>query len=392
MRIVHIQDYFHPMLGYQETFLPREQAKLGHEVYVVTSDRYKPLVYDNNRNLFGERIVGARFSIEEGVKVWRLKTLFEIPHEIWMLGLERKIRELKPDVVIVHGIVNSSALRIARLKKKLGNFRLIYDDHMTFEASRSKFKMLYPLFKWMFSSLIQKTADALVGVSNTSKMFMHKKYGIPLEQIIVIPLGADDESFRFNATTRREVRSELSLSGGDIVFVYAGKIIPVKGPHLLVEAGVKLMRSYDNLKVILVGNGRQDYVEGMKQHIKREGLEDRFIWHDAVQNKDLSKLYSASDVAVWPREASLSMLEAMACGLPVIISDSSEVTERVGRNNGLTYRGNDTSSLAQQMEKLLDPGLIMKMGRNGRKFVEEECSWRVIAKQFIELAIKPREK
>jgi len=392
MRIVHIQDYFHPMLGYQETFLPREQAKLGHEVYVVTSDRYKPLVYDNNRNLFGERIVGARFSIEEGVKVWRLKTLFEIPHEIWMLGLERKIRELKPDVVIVHGIVNSSALRIARLKKKLGNFRLIYDDHMTFEASRSKFKMLYPLFKWMFSSLIQKTADALVGVSNTSKMFMHKKYGIPLEQIIVIPLGADDESFRFNATTRREVRSELSLSGGDIVFVYAGKIIPVKGPHLLVEAGVKLMRSYDNLKVILVGNGRQDYVEGMKQHIKREGLEDRFIWHDAVQNKDLSKLYSASDVAVWPREASLSMLEAMACGLPVIISDSSEVAERVGRNNGLTYRGNDTSSLAQQMEKLLDPGLIMKMGRNGRKFVEEECSWRVIAKQFIELAIKPREK
>ena len=147
MRIVHIQDYFCPVLGYQETFLPREQSKLGHEVYMVTSDRYNPLIYSENKDLLGNRrILDAGFFIEEGIQVWRLKTLFEIPHLIWVLGLESKVKELKPDIVIMHAVNNFYSLRIARLKKKLGNFKLIYDDHMLFNLSSSKLRVLYPFF------------------------------------------------------------------------------------------------------------------------------------------------------------------------------------------------------------------------------------------------------
>jgi hypothetical protein len=48
MKIIHVIDYFQPQLGYQETFLAKEQAKQGHEVYVLTSDRYNPIVYKGN--------------------------------------------------------------------------------------------------------------------------------------------------------------------------------------------------------------------------------------------------------------------------------------------------------------------------------------------------------
>lgn len=385
MRIVHVIDYFQPKLGYQETFLPREQSKLGHDVYVVTSDRYSPLIYSENKSLLGARIKKPGFFTEETIKVWRQKTLFEIPHAIWMLGLGEKIRDLKPNIVIAHGIVSFHAIRIATLKKKLGNFKLICDDHMAFGASRSRLRILYLLFRWTFSQQIQEAADALVGVSHTSKMFMHKKYGIPLERITIIPLGADDELFRFDAVARREVRGELGLNETSVVFIYAGKLAPVKGPHFLVEAAIKLMRRYSDFKVLLLGNGQQSYIEKMKQGMRARDAEDRFIWHDAVPNKELYKFYSAVDVAVWPREASLSMMEAMASGLPVIISDSSEVTERIGWDNGLTYLGDDSVDLASQMEKLLDPKLRREMGANGRKAIEERLNWRVIARQFIEL-------
>lgn len=385
MKIIHVIDYFQPQLGYQETFLPREQAKLGHDVYVVTSDRYSPLVHDANKVLLGERIKGVGFFEEEGIKVWRLKTLFEMPHGIWTAGLGKKIQEVEPDIVIVHNIATFAAIRIARLKKKLGNFKLIYDDHMTFAASRSKLRLLYPLFKRTFSRQIQRAADALVGVSHTSKMFMHKKYGIPLERITVIPLGADDELFRPDAVARRQVRRQLGLDENDTVFIYAGKLVPVKGPHLLVEAAIRLAGRYGGLKVLLLGNGQHSYVEKMKQDVRTAAVEDRFIWHDAVSNKELHKFYSAADAAIWPREASLSMMEAMACGLPIIISSSSEVTERVESDNGLTYSSDDSADLARQMEKLLDPRLRMKMGHNGRRYVEEKLNWRVIARQFIEL-------
>ena len=117
--------------------MAREHAKMGHEVLVVTSDRYDPLLFPANKGVLGSRIKGAGFFVEEGINVWRLKTLFEIPFEIWMRGLEKKIQELEPDLVIVHRIVKFESIRIARLKKRLGNFKLIYDDHMSFDNSSS---------------------------------------------------------------------------------------------------------------------------------------------------------------------------------------------------------------------------------------------------------------
>ena len=384
-----MSSHYYPALGYQDTLLPKAQAELGHEVYVVTSDRHKRNIYERSKSLLGgKRIVGAGLSEEDGVMVWRLKTLFELSHAIWHIGLEKKIEELKPDVVIVHGIVHLSAIRVARLKSRLGSFKLIYDDHMAFIASRSNLRILYPLFKHTFSRFIQRKADALVGVSDTSKMFMHQKYGIPLERIAVIPLGSDSDVFQFDESARQELRGKLSLKENEIVFIYVGKSIPEKGPHLLVEAAMKLMGEHSNVKVVLVGGSLPSYVEKMKQAASDAGLADRFVWHDAVPNKELPGFYSAADVGVWPRECSLCMMEAMACSLPIVISDTSETTERVGNNNGLTYSGDDASDLAMQMERLLNTELRKEMGQNGRKFVEEKLSWKIVARQFIELVCR----
>lgn len=385
MRIVHVIDYFQPQLGYQETFLPREQAKLGHEVYVVTSDRYSPAIYPANKSLLGKRVKGAGFFEEEGIKVWRLDTLLEVPHTLWIRRLDKKIMELKPDLVHMHGIVNFSSLQVARLKKRLGNFKLIYDDHMIFIASQSKLAVLYPVFKQVFSPLIQETADALVAVAPTCKTFMHEKYGIPLDHIAVISLGADDELFRFDARTRQVVRQQLSVDQNDVLFTYAGKIISEKGPHILVEAATQLIGRHPNAKILLLGNGPEEYKRRIKQTISASKQEGSFIWQGAVPNQELVRYYCASDVAVWPRESSLSMYEAMACGLPIIISDKSEVVERLKWGNGLSYAGDDPADLALQMEKLLDQNLRKQLGIKGRRAVENELSWRVIARQFLEL-------
>jgi len=387
VRIVHCIDYFQPKLGYQETFLAKEHIKLGHEVFVVTSDRYNPYVYEGGaaKKVLGERIKSAGFFNEEGIRVWRLKTLLELKRKVWPIGLEKKIRELKPDIVVMHGTVNFFTLRLAGLKKKRKNFKLINDDHMVFYASRSKARFLYPLFKFLFSRLLQDAADAFVGVSQTSKMFMHQRYGIPLERIAVIPLGADDRLFKYDEVARRDIRKQLSIGEKDTVFIYAGKMVIEKGPHLLVKAATELTKTRGDIKVMLVGNGLPSYMDEMKQDIGRNGLENKFVWVNAVPNKELYKFYSAADIAVWPREASLGMIEAMSCGLPIIISDTSEVTERVGHANGLTYKGDDALDLARQMEKLLDPELRKKMGEQGKRFVKEDLSWSNIAGQFIEL-------
>jgi glycosyltransferase involved in cell wall biosynthesis len=387
MKIIHVIDYFQPQLGYQETFLAKEQAKQGHEVFVLTSDRYSPIVYRGNaaKKILGNRIKGTGFFVEEGIKVWRLKTLFELPHAIWMLGLEKKINEINPDVIHIHGIVNFAAIRGALLKKKNDKGFLIFDDHMLFIASKSPLRCLYPIFKWTFAKLILSQADALVGVAGSCKDFMHKKYGFPLEDIKVIPLGADDSLFNRDLKIRKALREKYCFEESDVVFIYAGKIISEKGPHILVEAACKLMKEYNNVKVFLVGNGSPEYIQQIQKIIVTNNQEDRFILHDAVPNKDLYKLYSTVDVAVWPKEASLSMMEAMSCELPVIISGNSEVKERVYHDNGFTYTYEDPNNLAEKMELLLNPQKRADMGANGRKYIKEHLSWKVISEQFIDL-------
>ncbi|MFH1169940.1 MAG: glycosyltransferase family 4 protein [Chloroflexota bacterium] len=387
MRIVHVIDYFQPRLGYQETFLAREHARLGHDVCVITSDRYNPVVYSGNAAgpMLGKRIVGAGSSVEEGIKVWRLRALFEVPHAIWLRGLEDKIRELGPEMVIVHGVVNFSAIRIARMRRGGGAFKLVYDDHMTFANSLSPMRALYPLFRLAFSPSVQQAADALVAILPESRQFMHVRYGIPLERIAVIPLGADDELFRFDADARREVRRQLGLDDDDVVFVYAGKIIPDKRLGLLVEAVASLVSDGDKVKVMIAGSGAAPYMAELKQAIKARGLGGRFVWHGAVPNEQLYRIYSAADAAVWPYGASIGQREAMACGLPLVISEDSGVTELVENDNGLLFRDGDAGDLARQMGRLLDTGLRQEMGRRSRRLVADRFSWRVIARQFLEL-------
>lgn len=389
MKIVHVIDYFQPKLGYQETFLAREHAKMGHEVFVVTSDRYNPIVYlgDAAKPILGERIVAPGFFIEEDIKVWRLKTLFEVPHGIWIVGLEKKILELEPDLLIVHGIANYCAVKIAFLKRRLPFCKLIFDDHMTFDNSTSIMRVFYPLFKLSFAKEIKRAGDAFVAIAPASIEFMHEKYGISYNDITLIPLGADDDLFRFDSISRQKIRDKLSLQESCVLFIYTGKIIPEKNLHLLVKAA-KLLEKYTTFRILLVGNGSLKYIQVLKDSIRVANLDKLFFWHDAVPNSELYMYYSAADVAIWPRGASISQREAMACGLPLIVSDGSPVTDLVSHENGFILHEDDPSHLAEQMEKLLDPYLRKIMGINSRKAVENELSWKVIAKQFTALVAR----
>lgn len=385
MRIIHIIDSFQPKLGYQETFLAREHSALGHDVYVVTSDRYYRDLYNSNRGLLGKRIIGSGFFKEFGINVCRLKVLFEMPpREFWLIGLEKKIEELRPDIVIVHGIANFSAIRIGRMLKKKKSFKLIFDDHMTFYNSTSKMKVLYPLFKLLFMPSIKSSADAFVAAGDSTKPFMNVKYGIPLDKITNIPLGVDLKVFRFDINARNIIRNELSFKDGDIIFIYTGKIIPSKRIEILIGAMNYLIK-YGNVKILIVGDGQVSYIDNLIKIIKSNHLDDRFFWHSPVPNEELYKFYSAADIAIWPSGASISQREAMACSLPIILNEDSLVLKLLDFNNGYACKEGDAIDMARKMEALINEELRKNMGINSRRAAEENLDWRKLSKKFIDL-------
>jgi L-malate glycosyltransferase len=80
------------------------------------------------------------------------------------------------------------------------------------------------------------------------------------------------------------------------------------------------------------------------------------------------------------------MLEATACGLPVIISDQSGTPERVADGNGLLYKEGDEADLAAKMTLLLDPNLRHEMSEKALLFAQGQ-DWSKIAQRFIEVGM-----
>ncbi len=391
MRIVHVVDYFQPILGYQEAFLAKEQSKLGYDVVVVTSDRDAPVLYTNNaaQSILGSRIKTPGFTIEEGIKIWRLKTLFEISSRVWMSGLESKILELKPDVINVDGVNTISAFRIAWLKlhnKQCRQVKLVIDDHLNPGASVSKLKFLYPLLRKTTLKVVIKATDNFIAVSETTKLFMHTNYGIPVNRIEIVPLGADLSLFQYDTLARKIIRDKLRINDNGFVFIYTGKIVPFKHLEVLIEAASRLIKKFPNIKILLVGYADEQYLNKLKTMVSKRDQTSNFIWCQAVPNKELYKYYSASDVAIWPHLHTNSILEAMACGLPVIVCDESRSCEEVKYDNGLIYKDLDVDDLVQKMEKIyLYNDLRIRMGKNALNIVQEKYNWTTIAKKFIEI-------
>jgi glycosyltransferase involved in cell wall biosynthesis len=159
----------------------------------------------------------------------------------------------------------------------------------------------------------------------------------------------------------------------------------LKGPH-------NILLALDNLKdklkfsvtVLFVGNIDKDYEKTfLEQKVKFNSNKMKAIQISAVSNSELVSVYSATDIAIWPRQASLSMIEAMSCSVPIICCDF--LTERYKNNNGISIKEDNIDQLAKAIETLVNyPEKRKEMGKNGRQLVEKELSWHSVAGKFLE--------
>ncbi len=386
LKILHIIDHIYPVLGYQETFLAKAHSR-NNETMVITSDRYADEIYDANSHLLGKRIVGSGYFYEEGLKILRLPVRLNITvlNSPWLVGLEKSVITFKPDVIIAHGVVNSTSIRLALLKRKLSDSKLIFDDHMTFNASREGWtKLFYRSFRITCTPIFVKYATAFVAVTPETKKFMHERYGIPKDLIKIIPLGIDKEHFCYDSRIRKLVRKDLGLEEDDVAFIYAGKIVPWKGVHLFIDAGLRVCKDHDKVKFVIVGGSDPAYLADLRKRIIGK-MKDHFIFMDAVPNNELYKLYNATDVGVWPLQCSVAMLEASGCGLSVIISDKCGATERVQSGNGLLYRESDIDDLTRKIVLLLDKKTRNNLSGRALTFTKT-LSWTELASLFLEIS------
>lgn len=192
--------------------------------------------------------------------------------------------------------------------------------------------------------------------------------GIDPTKIEVIYNGLDLKLFEpITDSVRAEQRDEWNIADDEILIGAVANLRPVKNIESFISAAASLMRKFNHLKFVVVGEGPlRDELRGLIAHL---GLTERFNLVGA--QTDIPGCLQAFDLAVLCSKSesfSNSLIEYMAAGLPIVASDVGGNGEAISHNDtGLLYSLDDENGLAKMLEEMLrDWARALKLGENAK--------------------------
>jgi glycosyltransferase involved in cell wall biosynthesis len=297
-------------------------------------------------------------------------------HFHWYLGLERIIRQVRPDILHIeeehYSIVTYQAIRLAKK----------YKVKCMFVSLQNIYKK-YPFpFSWI-EKYNMKNADCAVAVSDEIKNVLVRK-GLDKEQIPVIPYGVDHLMYR--KIKSQKLKSKFGLDGFTIG--YMGRFVREKGIIDLLHA-TSLIKNGFNL--LLIGSGKLRYK--IEAEGRRLGLLEKMEIVDSVSSSQVPYYLNCMDCLVlpslttrkWKEQFGRVLTEAMSCEVPVIGSDSGEIPNVIG-DCGLVFKEGDVNDLSSKIKRLINnPGLRGELAKKGRQRVLEDFTQEKAARDTYKI-------
>lgn len=238
-----------------------------------------------------------------------------------------------------------------------------------------------------------KNLDHYIACAGWLKKYMSEHEGLDKTKIDVIYNPADTERYARDDAKYKKARGLLKISDDDIIFSGMGIYIKRKGFDVLIKAFAKVCGECKNknLKLMLIGGDGESGMKDSYINIARElGVLEKILMPEKFLSDTREWLW-ASDIFVMPsREEgfSIALLEGLASGLPVIVSDIEPFTEIIKHNqNGLVAKKDDAESFTAEMLKMLKIGHERReiFAKSALRLVREKFTPRITAEKTIEL-------
>ncbi len=219
-------------------------------------------------------------------------------------------------------------------------------------------------------------ADHFIAVSQTIAADAMAFIRVPTEKISIIPNGVDVNLFRPDLDRRTLTRKMLDLSPETTVLIAVGRLTREKGLHLIIRALTRLRRP--DVHLLIVGQGKDE--ARLRRLARQSGLASQVHFTGFIPHDELPAYLNAADIFVMPtlcvEALPMTILEAMACGLPIVASDIGGIPTAIDHErNGLLFPPGDVDQLASHIGRLLDePGLAQALGDAARAKAIERFS------------------
>lgn len=349
--------------------ISRALAGLGVEVHVFTCPA--PEVTDE-------------YCLEKGLYVHRVsqQLLASEDFMLWLGELNRGMMELARDTIrrlgdfdIIHAhdwLVKEAAGEMA---KETGT-PLVVTIHATEHGrNRGIFNDLQRTINNVEMSLVRE-ADGVITCSNYMADEVCRLFEIPRVKVAVIPNGVDPESVKLNPG------EPVKYGSRSFEIVFLGRLVPEKGVQILIQALPFIAESIPQVKLLVAGRG--PYEEELVSQAWNCGVLEKVSFVGFVDDNQRNEMLSRAGVAVFPslyEPFGIVALEAMAAGVPVVISDTGGLSDIVNHGvDGYKAPPGQPELLAMYIKQiLLNPALAEEFARNSMRRVLTKYDWRIIA-------------
>jgi glycosyltransferase involved in cell wall biosynthesis len=282
----------------------------------------------------------------------------------------------KPDVVIITGWQSLPLLQALWAAVRLGIPRIVRGES---NGMRSRPFLVRALHRLLLSRF-----GAFLAIGKLNHQF-YRQYGIADERLFSCPYFVDNErfadQFRREAGERSSLRTAWNIPEGHTCFLFAGKLEPKKRIMDLLRAMDEARRNCPAIHLLVAGTG--DLMEEARQFAESRSLPITFAGF--LNQSQITRAYAAADCLVLPSDYGetwgLVVNEAMACGLPAIVSDEvgcgpDLVEEAV---TGGVFPCGDINALGQKIQAFAsDPERLVRMGERARERINDYSVERAI--------------
>lgn len=321
MKILQIIPYFSPKFGgpiRSVTLLSQELAKRGHEVTIITSD----LDFDPD---FAESVK------QHSVEILPFRTIANIGLFIYTPSMKVWLDQNISRYNIVHlheyrSYQNSLVMKAAN-DNKIPTLLQARGSVLPF-FKKIALKRLYD-FVWGRDILVN--ASKIIALCE-AEAAQYCAMGVPADKIVIIPNGIDISQFS-KLPTKGNFRHKYNIRDDDIIVLFLGRLHKIKGIDLLIDAYAELVKENSDFTLVISGPD-DDTMSGLKEQIKCLNLPKDPIFTGPLYDQDKLAAYADADVYVLPSRYETfpnTVLEAWACGLPVIVSTGCLIADVVGQ-------------------------------------------------------------
>lgn len=363
MKLCIIVPYFTPYVRGNEYGLAESLTKLGYDVTIIASKGKAP------------REMKTDFSGDYDFKVKYLPTILDIEDNPIVYGLNLEgydVALLQEDYPFICHKAYTEA-------KKRG-IKTILSSERTYYPRGIKGAGL-KILDQLKNKELRVGVDVLTAHCSMAREFMERELMVK-RKIEVIHVGVDTTLFRPMEPTGKY------LLEGEFKILTVARLHRYKGLEYLIEAMQSLKARMPEAKLYILGKGAEE--ENLKKLVKKLDLERKVgFFEKPIPNYEMPFLYKECDVYVQPsiiEPYGIAILEAMACGKPVIGTKVGGMLDTVkdGETGFLVDPGN-AEEIADRIKILRDDDNRAEMGKKARDWVAENFDWRVIGTRYQEV-------